>query len=229
MPKFSVSTKVGYFPAGGTAEHSLDPARLRKAVEHAVRDLGREPDLVFLHNPDQTLVSPSLGPSKIQLTEAAVALADAAARGLCGAWGIATWDPRPLAASAEHEIPRPDVLMVRAGLLVGQGNLEAAETLVQRWKPAATWGMSPFAGTTSDPVWEKIDPRLFLREPHTATRPQAAFRAAFHLPDVEAVAVGTDNPDHLRQLTDSLTTEVDKAAISQYRRLLQAHQQKRNP
>lgn len=165
----------------------------------------------------------------LRVGDACVAMAGATARGLCGAWGISTWDPRPMAVDAGSLPSPPHVLMVRAGLLVSQGVLKAAETLVQRWRPEAIWGMSPFAGSMSDAVWEKIDPRLFLREPHAATRAQAAFRAAFHLPDVEAVAVGTDNPKHLRQLTDSLTTEVDQTAISQYRRLLQAHHQKRNP
>jgi aryl-alcohol dehydrogenase-like predicted oxidoreductase len=228
LPKFHVSTKVGYFPAGGMAEHSLDPARLRQAVEEAVRTLGREPNLVLLHNPEQTLAGLSVEAAQHRLGDACAVLAKAAASGLCGAWGISTWDPRPMAVDSESLLSPPHVLMVRAGLLVGLGTLAATETLVQRWKPTATWGMSPFGGSASDPVWEKIDPRLFLSEPHAATRPQAAFRAAFHLPDVDAVAVGTDNPNHLRQLTASLTTEVDQSAISQYRRLLQAHRQTRN-
>jgi aryl-alcohol dehydrogenase-like predicted oxidoreductase len=55
LPKFTISTKVGYFRRPGRAEHSLDPLRLRAAMEQAARDLGREPDLVFLHNPEHSL------------------------------------------------------------------------------------------------------------------------------------------------------------------------------
>lgn len=46
LPRFTVSTKVGYFQMPDRAEHSLDPLRLRTAVEQAGRDLGRQPDQI---------------------------------------------------------------------------------------------------------------------------------------------------------------------------------------
>lgn len=225
LPKFTVSTKVGYFPASGKAEHSLDPDRLRAAMEQAALDLGREPDLVFLHNPEHSLDEIPETSAHDRLAGACSVLADATARGLCGSWGISSWDPRPLAALAVSDLPRPDVLMIRAGLLVGVDILEAADLLAKRWRPSAIWGMSPFGGSTAEPVWETFDPRIFLRDTQQCTSVQAAFRAAYHLPAVDAVAVGTDNLDHLRELTDSLNIEVHEETVRQYRRLVRYRRQ----
>ena len=70
-----------------------------------------------------------------RLTGACSVLADATTRGLCGSWGIASWDSRPLAALGD--LPQPDVLIVQAGLLVGVEILEAADLLAERWRPSA--------------------------------------------------------------------------------------------
>ncbi|MFE5097439.1 aldo/keto reductase [Streptomyces sp. NPDC056638] len=211
LPKFSVSTKVGYFPEG----HSLAPTRLRAAAEQAIKDLGQEPDLVLLHNPEHS------APDAETLAQACAVLADAAQAGLCHSWGVSTWDPRPL---MDLDVPRPDVLMVRAGLLVGVDALEAAEALAKRWCPSQVWGMSPFGGSTAKAVWERFDPRVFLRNPPSATKVQAAFRSSYGLPRVDAVAVGTDNINHLRELTEALAYEVDEKAVREYRQLLKARQ-----
>ncbi|MEV0641640.1 aldo/keto reductase [Streptomyces sp. NPDC050619] len=211
LPKFSVSTKVGYFPDG----HSLDPARLRSAVEQTLKDLGREPDLVFLHNPEHSASGAET------LAKACAALADAARVGLCRSWGVSTWDPRPL---MDFDVPRPDVLMVRAGLLVGGDVLEATEVLATQWRPSQLWGMSPFGGSTTQDVWKRFDPGVFLRRPATPTVTQAAFRSSYDLPQVDAVAVGTDNVDHLRELTEALAYEVDDKMVQEYRQLLKARQ-----
>ncbi|MGW0312606.1 hypothetical protein [Streptomyces flavidovirens] len=121
-------------------------------------------------------------------------------------------------------MPCPDVLMVRAGLLVGIDVLEAAEALATRWRPSQVWGMSPFGGSTAQEVWERFDPRVFLRGSASGTKAQAAFRSSYGLPRVEAVAVGTDNVDHLRELTEALTYEVDDTVVREYRQLLKARQ-----
>ncbi|MFG3293353.1 aldo/keto reductase [Streptomyces sp. NPDC048179] len=211
LPRFSVSTKVGFFPEG----HSLDPVRLHVAVEQAFKELGREPDLVFIHNPEHSAASAET------LADACSALADAARVGLCRSWGVSTWDPRSL---TDFDVPRPDVLMVRAGLLVGIDVLEAAEALAARWRPSQLWGMSPFGGSTAQNVWQRFDPRVFLRGSPPASGSQAAFRSSYALPRVAAVAVGTDNVDHLRELTEALAYEVDDNVVWEYRQLLKARQ-----
>ncbi|MHC3425670.1 aldo/keto reductase [Streptomyces sp. DT18] len=207
LPGLSVSTKVGYFPG----EHSLDPARLRAGTERAVRALGREPDTVLLHNPEHSR------PDGDSLRRACEALGEAARAGLCRGWGVSSWDPRPL---AHLDIPRPDVLMIRSGLLVGADVLEAADGLVTRWRPSQVWGMSPFGGGMNDTVWARFDPRVFLRRGASATKAQAAFRSAFALPPTDAVAVGTDDTRHLRELLDAFAYETDERAVGEYRRLL---------
>ncbi|MFF7076336.1 aldo/keto reductase [Streptomyces lavendulae] len=220
LPKFTLSTKVGFFPGAGGAEHSLDPVRLRLAVERAARELGREPDTVLLHNPEHSLTGLSPADGHALLGNACTALADAARDGLCRAWGVASWDPRPLGVIRVEDLPSPDVLMVRAGFLVGIDLLDATTVLRTAWQAGETRGMSPFGGGHRK-VWEGFDPRPFLRPPHDGwSRFQAAFRTAFHLPTASAVAVGTDDPGHLAQLVRALGAEVDTAAVSQYLRAL---------
>ncbi|MFJ9188293.1 MULTISPECIES: aldo/keto reductase [Streptomyces] len=225
LPKFTVSTKVGYFPAGSTSEHSLAPGRLHTALEQAARDLRREPDLVFLHNPEHSLADGSRTQRQDRLEAACSVLVDATAAGLCGSWGISSWDPRPLTELARHPLPRPAVLMVRAGLFVGAEILNASETLVSRWQPSALWGMSPFGGSTTEPIWKRFDPRIFMGTGQDCSPGQAAFRAAFHLPEVDAVAAGTSKTEHLEELINSLAREVNVAAITQYRQLLARNDQ----
>lgn len=216
---------MGFFPGAGGAEHSLDPGRLRLAIEKAAGELGREPDSVLLHNPERSLTGLSPTDGHALLGSACTALADATRDGLCRTWGVASWDIRPLAMVRVDGVPSPDVLMVRAGFLVGIDLLDAAAVLRDLWKVGETWGMSPFGGGHGK-VWEEFDPRPFLRPHHgDLSRIQAAFRTAFHLPSAAAVAVGTDDPGHLAQLVQALGAEVDTAAVSQYLRTLHSHRQ----
>ncbi|MET9362175.1 aldo/keto reductase [Streptomyces sp. NPDC006632] len=221
LPKFTLSTKVGYFPGTAGTEHSLDPVRLHAAVEQSARDLGREPDLVFLHSPEHSLAGPAVQ-SREDLREACAALDCATARGLWGAWGIATWDPMSLPALVGASAPTPSALMVRAGLLVGGRTLDAAEALTEAWGlgAGAVWGMSPCGGSTRAPVWARIDPRAFLRDGSRYSHAQAAFRVSYRLPRVSAVSVGTDEPAHLGELVGTLAAEPDEQAVGEYRTLL---------
>ncbi|MEV5489646.1 aldo/keto reductase [Streptomyces bobili] len=221
LSKLTVSTKVGYFPGPGGAEHSLEPVRLHAAVEQAAADLGREPDLVFLHNPEHSLCA-AVPHNQDALVQACATLDAAVAKGLCAAWGVASWDPSPLLSLIDTTAPRPAVLMVRAGLLVGDRTLDAADALTEAWglEGGEVWGMSPFGGSTSTPVWDRIDPRLFLRDDSRLSRVQAAFRAAYHLPRVGTVAVGTDEPAHLGELVGALAGGVDERTVQEYRSLL---------
>ncbi|MEW5532329.1 aldo/keto reductase [Streptomyces virginiae] len=225
LPKFNLSTKVGFFPGAGGAEHCLDPSRLRLAIEEAVREVGGEPDTVLLHNPERSLTGLSPADGLAVLGSACTALAEAAADGLCRAWGVASWDTRPLAVVKVDELPRPDILMVRAGFLVGIDLLDAAAVLRRVWQPGEIWGMSPFGGGNGK-VWDDFDPRPFLRPPCGGlSRTQAAFRTAFHLPTASSLAVGTDDPSHLAQLVQALGAEVDTEAVSRYLRALHGHVQ----
>jgi len=221
LPKFTISTKVGYFPGLVGVEHSLDPVRLQAAVEQAAKDLGREPELVFLHNPEHSLRG-SIRHRHDVLAQACAALDEVAAKGLCTAWGIASWDPSPLMSLIDETTPKPSALMVRAGLLVGAGTLDAADAVATECglEDGEVWGMSPFGGSTSEPVWARIDPRIFLRRGGQFSCVQATFRSAFHLPRVAAVAVGTDELTHLGELVDVLAGEVEEQTIQEYRSLL---------
>lgn len=223
LSKFRVSTKVGYFPGPDGQEHSLAPERLLTAVEQTAEELGREPDLVFLHNPEHSLHENAPRCRQI-LAEACAALGDAATKGTCGAWGIASWNPSRLSALVDVNMPKPAVLMTRAGLLVGCETLDATDALRAAWglDDGEVWGMSPFGGSANEPLWERFEPRLFLRDGCELSRVQAAFRIAYALPRVAAVAVGTDVPAHLGELVAGLASEVDERSVDAYRRLLKA-------
>lgn len=214
---------MGYFPAPDGAEHSLAPGRLYGAVEHAVRNLGREPDLVFLHNPEHSLQE-GAARSRDALAQACAVLEEATSSGLCGAWGVASWNPSPLPSLIDTTTPKPSAFMVRAGLLVGIRTLDAADAVTAAWglNGSMVWGMSPFGGGANAPVWDRIDCRVFLRDGTGLSPVQAAFRAAYGLPKVGAVAVGTDNLAHLSDLVDALAGQVDERAIEEYRDLLRA-------
>ena len=220
LGRFTISTKVGFFPGQDRSEHSLDPSRLRQALEQTNRDLGRAPDLVFLHNPEQSLQDTKPETARDVFSQACAAMEAAEAKGLCGAWGVSTWHPSPLHDAIDSAIPKPAVLMIRCGLLVGVHTLATAELLAERWSDPMTqkWGMSPFGGNANDRLWSKFDARVFLRDASAhLSQAQAAFRTAYHLPQVSSIAVGTDDPAHLRELVDALPCEVDEQAVLQYR------------
>lgn len=224
LPQLAVSTKVGFFPRPGHAEHSLVPSRLLGALTQTNRDLGRPPDLVFLHNPERSLRGPA-DQAREALAQACQAMDEASQMGLCRSWGVASWDPSALTGLIDDAAPGPSVLMVRAGLLVDIGTLDAAEAPAARWSPSAVWGMSPFGGDADAPVWDMVDPRIFLHEPSAeVSRVQAAFRTAYDLPAVDTVAVGTDDPSHLRELFHALPQETDRAVLLRYRLLLRERQ-----
>lgn len=226
LAEFSISTKVGYFPGGSRCnDHSLDPTRLRQAVETAVADLGRPPEVLLLHNPEMSLTGGVRDLQGDQFAVACAQLQDLTDAGWCGAWGISSWDPRPLLQTLDGQplVPAPQVLMVRAGLLVRAGVLAAGEQLADLLgvPPPGRWGMSPFAGSVCAPVWEQVDPRIFLdAEQGDVTRIAAAFAVAGQVPPVSRVAVGTSSVAHLHELVHASALRVDPDQVSRYRALL---------
>ena len=204
--------------------HSLAPERLREAIERSLDDLRRTPDVVFLHNPEVTLKQLPADQACARLADACAMLSDAVTAGLCGSWGIATWDARPVAAAVKHcsSRLRPSILVRRAGLSVADPILTAGETLRRVLEVPAhgCWGMSPFGGSLADRGWDAVDLRAFLGPGQDYTTPQAAFRLAFELPSVVRVAVGTTDRRHLRDLVAATNATVDDAAVQHYRALI---------
>jgi pyridoxine 4-dehydrogenase len=230
LGEFAISTKVGFFPGpGGTPEHSLDPGRLRDAIDESATTLGHPPEVVFLHNPERALPGTDPAAELDRLVTACAALQEAVTAGLCRSWGWSAWDTRPLAAAlpdtaAAARTPAPQVLMVRAGLLVTADVLDASEHLTDLFglTAGARWGMSPFGGNAAHPLWDTVDPRGFLTPHQNATAAQAVLRVAFTLPAVGRIAVGTDNPAHLDALVAATALDVEHPRVARYRGLLRA-------
>ena len=228
LAEFTISTKVGYLPGlGAPSTHTLSGRLLRLAVERAVDELGVAPAVVLLHNPEASLEQLPLDEAAGELVEACQALRSSQTAGLCQGWGIASWRPASLEAAVETagpSLPRPDVLMLRCGLLAGTRVLHSAERLFDQLNLPATgrWGMSPFGGSTTTETWRQIDSRLFLTGNDPATPLQAAFRVAAELPAVSRIAVGTGQLHHLEQLISAADLVVDPAKVAAYRALLAA-------
>jgi pyridoxine 4-dehydrogenase len=226
LGQFTLSTKVGFFPGSdaGHAVHSLEPARLRGAVERSADELGRPPDVVFLHSPERTLADLPTQEGRERLHAACAALAEASAAGWCGSWGIATWDARPVArVIGESAVDlTPGTILLRSGLSVADPLLTSNEQLcrVLGVLPHRRWGMSPFGGGTSERAWHTTSLQAFLTPGQHSSNLQAAFRVAYELPLVTRVAVGTSSPAHLRELVTATELAVSDTAISRYRELI---------
>jgi pyridoxine 4-dehydrogenase len=208
LHRFEISTKVGFFPDG----HDLSPARLRQAIERSTEELDRTPDVVLLHNPEQ---SPS------GFLSACALLSELRDAGLCGSWGIASWDPEPLNGIV-YEGPTPDILMVRVGLAVPPSVLAAGEDLFKMTQAADRWGMAPFGQDAAARLWSDIDPAQIVSTSGHIGRLEAAFAAAFELPHVSRIAVGTHRADHLSQLQAARCLATDSDTVARYRAELTA-------
>ncbi len=192
LDDFELSTKVGFFPD----RHDLDPLRLREAVEESADHLGRRPDTLLLHNPET---------SPAGFRAACETMVDLRDSGWC---------------SSPYLGPRPDVLMVRAGLMVPWASLDAVEALTASMRPRERWGMAPFGHNTRAPVWTTLDTSAFLAPGRSVPTVEAALAIAFSLPRVARIAVGTTNPDHLEQLQGTRQLEADEIVVGRYRDLL---------
>jgi aryl-alcohol dehydrogenase-like predicted oxidoreductase len=187
------------------------------SLEQSAADLGGTPDLVLLHNPERTLEGLSANVGREVLAAAISALVDATAEGLAKVWGISTWRAAVTAEYADG-CPAPDVLMTRCGLTVS-GQLEATEHLAELLgvTPSSRWGMAPLGGVPAAVTWPAPD----TFAPGQPCSPvQAAFAVAYQLPEVAAVSVGADRPEHLAELVDAAQFGIDRQRVVAYRNLL---------
>jgi pyridoxine 4-dehydrogenase len=222
--EFTISTKVGFFPSGRGTEHCLDPVRLRLAVHESVQDLGVQPEVVLLHNPERTLSALAPEQDRDRWATACTTLDDMAAAGWCRSWGIACWDPRPVLTVLDRALPAPALIMVRVGLTVRSEILDASERLTTWFGLGADarWGMSPYGGQPTHPVWDEVDARQFLTTGQDCSPIPAAFRVSYELPQVSRVAVGTSTTEHLAELVAATALDTNDNRIARYRSLLRA-------
>ena len=218
LNEFTISTKVGFFPSSRGPERCLDPARLRQAVHQSGQDLGTQPDMVLLHNPERTLAGLTPEQGRDRWSAACTALDDLTAAGWCRSWGVACWDPRPVLTVLDRALPAPALVMVRAGLMDASEKLATWFGLGRH----ARWGMSPYGGQARHPVWNKVDARQFLETGQDCSPIPAAFRVAYELPQVKRVAVSTSSGEHLAELVAVAALDTDDNRIDRYRSLLSA-------
>jgi pyridoxine 4-dehydrogenase len=113
--------------------------------------------------------------------------------------------------------------MLRAGLTVAACELAAGEQVAARLglDRAQLWGMAPFGGVASHPVWTAAVTSPLLSGEPECTPIQVAFRVAFEVPAVGQVAVGVSRVEHLRQLLAARGLRPDLAQLVAYRRLIE--------
>jgi pyridoxine 4-dehydrogenase len=179
---------------------------------------------VLLHNPERTLAELAPEQGQDRWAAACTTLNDLTAAGWCRSWGVACWDPRPVLTVLDRALPAPALVMVRAGLLVRAEILDASERLATWFGLGrhARWGMSPYGGQTTHPVWDEVDARQFLKTGQDCSPIPAAFRVAYELPQVSRVAVSTSSEAHLAELVAAAALETDDNRIDRYRSLLRA-------
>jgi pyridoxine 4-dehydrogenase len=224
LSEFRISTKVGFFPGDRGPEHSLDPVRLRSAVHETVEDLGVQPDVVMLHNPERALAALAPEQGRDHWAAACTALDEIALEGWCRSWGVACWDPRPVLTVLDRLLPAPALVMVRVGLLVRAEILDDSEKLATAFGLSVhgRWGMSPYGGQAIRHIWDEVDAREFLPGNQDCSPIAAVFRLAYELPHVSRVAVSVSTVEHLAELVDATSLPVDNNRIARYRSLLRA-------
>lgn len=217
LDQFTISTKVS---------PRSDLAALKEQTWRAADELGTGPAAVLVHKPERTLSILDNSAALRWWSSVAETMTECVAAGACRSWGIACWDPRPaVPVIADTEsLPRPDVAMVRVGLLVPASVLTAAEDLLTRLRlaPVNRWGMSPFAGDpgllTETGIHQFLGPAADAGSSTTAV----ALASAWHLPRVARLAVGTASTDHLAELVAAGQIPVDADRIKRYRRWITA-------
>lgn len=113
--------------------------------------------------------------------------------------------------------------MTRCGLLANSNILDTSDTLANRFEPVQRWGMSPFTGDPTNAIWNSVKIGQFMQAGQQFSNVQAAFRLAFELPKVARIAVGADQPEHLREISAAKSLRVDGRQLERYRELLRQH------
>lgn len=189
----------------------------------AVDELGTVPEVLLVHNPEHVLGQlPESSARQRWWAQLAATMAALTEQGVCRRWGVSSWDPRPLApvlASSTGQAPPPQVLMVRAGLLVPAAVRMAGDALMRAAPASTRWGMAPFAGQAH--LLNDIDLAALLGQPRpAASRLQIAAAAAWQLPAVSRLAVGASSREHLAELAAARHLSLDNHALEQCRNRL---------
>lgn len=214
LERFRISTKLSV-RAGWPSLH--------EQAWRGIDKLGTRPEVLLLHNPEHVLRQlPGQHSRQRWWAGTAASMAELVERGACRAWGVASWDPRPLVpvlTNTAGQTRRPEVVMIRAGLLVPAEVRTALDTLLDQLPSAARWGMSPFAGNPR--LLDDIPLHVLLasQQHQAASRWQIAVAAAWQLPAVSRLAVGA-RAGHLDELVTAADLLLDRQRLTAFRRQL---------
>jgi aryl-alcohol dehydrogenase-like predicted oxidoreductase len=223
-----VSTKAGFISeadrpavvaagvltaAEATEGHSLKPDYLRWQIARSRRQLGRMPDLVFLHNPEHHCPPEQVNK---QLYTAFTVLEEACADGQLHAYGVATWSGF---SSALFDIPTLLGAAFRAGGAAHRLRAVQLPLSIVRLAPIAhalegrgvladarAAGLAVFASAPlhGGQVPELFTPELIDLIAPGSTPAQAALTVVGSAPGVRRVLISTGNQEHWQQAVTAL-------------------------
>lgn len=84
----AVSSKIGYFPGPHRDEHDLSTERLLSAARSTSSYLRRPPDLLLLHNPEESIRDQN---PAVDIRPAVAVMEHIVESGFAKAWGISSW------------------------------------------------------------------------------------------------------------------------------------------
>lgn len=227
-PGIYVSTKVGFISrtarvAGVAAGvitaaqaedgHSLRPAYVRWQTERSVAELGRRPEVVFLHNPER------IGERNAVLAAISLAfeaLEELVAAGLISGYGVATWsgfstgaftvadliDAAARAAGSGHHLRAIQLpvslvaLDAAAEALDGVGPIAAASAAGLEVFASSPLHGGDLPGMITGDLVDLIRPGL---EP-----PEAALHVVASTPGISRILLGTSNAAHWQRALRAL-------------------------
>lgn len=219
----SLSTKVGFVPrrlrglavrAGAIKSveadsgHCLSPKYVSWQVARSRKNLGRTPDVVFLHNPDHHCTPEQL---QERLYIAFTALEDACAQRIIHGYGVATWTGF---SSGLLSVPTLLELATKAGgpqnhlraiqLPLSLVKLSAIADALDGRGVLAEAAAAELAVFASAPLHGGEVPKLITTELAELIRPgstpaQAALAVVASTPGVKRVLLSTDRTEHWSQ------------------------------
>lgn len=205
---------------------SLPP--LVEQARHAVDALGTQPAMMLVNNPEHVLSGLAVRHAVRWWHDLTAVMSNLVTNELCAAWGVASWNPQPLAAivdAGDHVDHPATVLAGRSGLHVPGDTTAASETVMQRLRlpTDARWGTITTPANTV--LLAGDDPHQFLNPDAPACSPiAAAVAASWRSPEASRMTVIADEPAQLTHMVDAADIPVDGDHVALYRGRMTLHQ-----
>lgn len=214
---FKISTKIGFSRRG----HTLDPAPLLVDAETICNELGRAPDILYIHNPEESLRVLPTDEAGDLLRSTFELMAGLVRDGLAASWGLSTWDAEALCMLIRGTVvdTPPRCLMTQTGLPLTGPQVDAVLSLrdLLRVAPEDAWGAAPFGGPR---MAREIIAVPGIQGLGGATPIQAMVLAAFEVPTTATVAFSSRSVSHISEVAEAVKMEPSSDWLARYLSLI---------